>query len=53
MVFISKFIQAAGLTIILIGFIQRFPELMNPKLFLLGLGVFMLGWLIGRLRKSS
>lgn len=46
--FIGKFAQAAGLAVILIGFLQRFPALMNPKLFLLGLGVFMLGWLINR-----
>jgi hypothetical protein len=48
MVVIAKFVQAAGLAMILIGFIQRFPELMSPKLFLLGLGVFMTGWLMGR-----
>ena len=48
MVVIVKGLQAAGLAIILIGFVQRFPQLMNPKLFLLGLGVFMMGWLINR-----
>ena len=50
--FIVKFIQAAGLAIILIGFIQRFPKVMNPKIFLLGLGVFMVGWLLNRLHNT-
>ena len=46
MVFIVKLTQAAGLAIILIGFIQKFPKVMSPKIFLLGLGVFMAGWLL-------
>ncbi|MBI4436162.1 MAG: hypothetical protein HY590_01960 [Candidatus Omnitrophica bacterium] len=48
MYYIVKFIQAAGLSIILIGFLQKFPALMSPKVFLLGVGIFMLGWLINR-----
>ena len=48
MYWIAKFVQAVGLAMILIGFIQRFPQLMSPKIFLLGLGVFMAGWLINR-----
>ena len=49
---IAKFAQAAGLAIILIGFIQKFPKVMNPKIFLLGLGLFMAGWLLNRLSEK-
>lgn len=46
MYYIAKFFQAAGLTIILVGFLLRFPALMNPRLFLLGLILFGTGWVI-------
>ena len=48
MYYIAKFIQATGLTIILIGFIQKFPQLMNPKTILLGIAIFTSGWIIQR-----
>ena len=44
----GKFAQAAGLSMILVGFIGKFPALMDPKLFLLGLGLFWAGWLLNR-----
>jgi len=49
MYYITKLIQAAGLTLILIGFVQKFPELMNPRLLLWGIGMFITGWLIQKL----
>ena len=48
MFLIGKIAQAAGLGIILLGFIQQFPKLMNPRIFMFGLAVFMAGWIIER-----
>ena len=46
MYYFSKLIQATGLIIIFIGFIQKFPQLMSPKTILLGITVFTSGWII-------
>ena len=48
MFYIGKIFQAAGLTIILIGFFKDFPKLMNPRLLLVGLLLFLAGWLINK-----
>ena len=48
MYYIGKLAQAAGLTIILIGFIQRFPNLMDYKTLLLGVAIFLFGWIINK-----
>ena len=52
--YFGKFFQAMGLAVILIGFLQRFPALMNPKWLMAGLILFGCGWLMERflLRKS-
>ena len=46
MYYLSKIAQAAGLTIILIGFIMSFPELMGYRPLLAGLIVFLFGWIV-------
>jgi len=48
MYYAAKILQAAGLSIIMIGFIQKFPKLMYPKILVLGIGLFMTGWFINR-----
>ena len=49
MYYLAKFLQAAGLTIILIDFIRRFPNLMNMRVLGAGIAVFTFGWLLERL----
>ena len=46
MYYIAKIAQAAGLTIILIGFIKSIPNLMNPRIFGVGILLFIFGWII-------
>jgi hypothetical protein len=46
MYYCAKIIQAAGLTLILIGFLKNFPELMDYKTLIAGVCVFVFGWLI-------
>jgi len=46
MYYLIKLIQATGLTLILIGFIKNFPELMDFKIFLIGVIVFLSGWVV-------
>ncbi len=43
---LGKIIQALALTIVLIGFIRTFPRLMNPRVFMFGLMLFIFGWMI-------
>jgi len=45
MYYVAKIIQAGGLTLILIGFLLKFPKLMNPRLFIVGLIIFLAGWI--------
>lgn len=49
MYYLVKIIQATGLTIILIDFVRKFPQLMNPRIFLLGIFLFTLGWGVNHL----
>lgn len=44
--YVAKGIQALGLITILISFIKNFPQLMDPKIFALGILIFFSGWLI-------
>lgn len=46
MYYIAKIAQAAGLTVILISFLKDFPKLMNPKIFGIGVLVFVSGWIV-------
>jgi len=48
MYYIGKILQATGLTIILIGFLQAFPELMSRQHLMVGILVFICGWLTDR-----
>lgn len=46
MYFLAKFLQAAGLGTILVGFIIKFPALMDMKIFFFGGIVFFSGWIL-------
>ena len=46
MYYIAKSLEFLGLLIILIGFIWKVPELMNPYVFMYGLVLFIIGWII-------
>jgi len=46
MYYISKFLQAAGLALVLFGFLIKFPRLMDTKLLGLGIVIFLSGWLL-------
>jgi hypothetical protein len=46
MYFIAKLAQAAGLGIIAIDFIRKFPYLMNTQILGAGILVFAFGWVI-------
>lgn len=48
MYYIGKLFQAAGLTIIFIGFLQRFPDLMSYNTLILGGTFFLVGWILNR-----
>ena len=48
MYYIAKIAQATGLTIVLTGFISRFPALINMKVFWTGTMIFLSGWIIQR-----
>ncbi|MCH7505378.1 hypothetical protein IID04_07090 [PVC group bacterium] len=47
----AKTIQAIGLGAISIGFLLKFPHLMDPKLFMSGIAVFIIGWLMERMKR--
>ena len=48
MYILAKLAQAAGLTIIGVGFVMRFPTLIHPKVFAVGAILFVFGWIIER-----
>jgi len=48
MYYFGKFIQAAGLTIILFDYVRTFPELMSRKVLLIGILLFVFGWIINK-----
>ncbi len=46
MYYIAKFLEIVGMAIIGIGFIIKFPSLMDPTFFGFGLSFFFMGWII-------
>ena len=44
----AKGLELLGITMIGIGFIIKFPRLMDPKLLMAGIVVFVAGWGIGK-----
>ena len=44
----AKGLQAAGMVIILLGFIRRFPDVMDRPALAAGVLVFICGWVIDR-----
>lgn len=45
---VAKLLQLAGIMIIGAGFVIRFPKVMDPKLFAVGILLSLSGWLIQR-----
>ncbi len=48
MYYLAKIAQATGLTIILVEYIRKFPNLMSPRIFGVGILVFVFGWVINQ-----
>ena len=48
MYFVAKLIQATGLTVIMIDFLRKIPDLMSPKILGIGVLIFGIGWLMQR-----
>ena len=46
MFYIAKCLEVIGILIIGIGFIIKFPMLMDPRFFGFGLVFFIMGWII-------
>jgi len=46
--YLAKIIECIGLAVVLIGFVQCYPQLMSPKVLLAGVLIFICGWLIGK-----
>jgi len=46
MFYLLKLIQAAGLTLIVIGFFKNFPKIMDMKMLTVGIGIFTFGWIL-------
>tara|TARA_B100000214_G_C23435117_1_gene386605 strand:+ start:100 stop:258 length:159 start_codon:yes stop_codon:yes gene_type:complete len=46
MYYAAKGLELLGMFMIAVGFIIKFPKLMNPKLLLAGIICFGAGWLI-------
>ncbi len=44
MYFMAKLTQATGMTVIMIDFVRKFPDLMSPKILGIGALLFGLGW---------
>ncbi len=47
--FMAKLAQATGLTLILIDFVRKFPDLMSPKMLGIGVLIFGTGWLMQKM----
>ena len=48
MYYISKSLEFLGLFIMLVGFLIRFPKLMDYNFFISGLILFIIGWIIDK-----
>ncbi len=48
MFYLGKFLQAVGLGVLLIGYIQHFPHLVDYKTLGLSISIFTMGWLISQ-----
>ncbi|MBI4556347.1 MAG: hypothetical protein HY706_02075 [Candidatus Hydrogenedentes bacterium] len=44
--FVAKVLQAGGLAVVAIGFLQKFPKLMDVRILAGGITVFIGGWLV-------
>ena len=46
MYYAAKGLEILGITVIGVGFVIKFPKLMDPKLLLAGIVCFVVGWAI-------
>jgi len=44
----GKLIQGLGLSVILFDYVRNFPELMSRKILIVGIVMFILGWIINK-----
>ena len=50
--YVAKLCEGLGLAVILAAFLTAFPHVINGKLLLLGLALFVAGWLVERYRAA-
>ncbi|MDA0990025.1 MAG: hypothetical protein O3A51_04675 [Verrucomicrobia bacterium] len=48
MYYLAKGLQFAGILIVGVGFLAKFPDLMNPRLFMAGIIFCVAGWIVQR-----
>jgi len=53
MYYLAKLAQASGLAIVAFGFLISFPNLMKPKILLIGVSVFLFGLVIQKFMLSK
>ena len=49
MLFMAKLAQATGMAVVMIDFVRKFPDLMSPKILLVGVLFFGIGWLMQKM----
>lgn len=45
---LARLLQGAALALVAVGFGLRFPEMMDPRLFVAAIVLFVAGWLLQR-----
>lgn len=53
MFYIAKILQAAGMGVILIDFARRFPNLMSHQVLMIGILIFLAGWIVEKFLLKS
>ncbi len=46
MYYVTKFFEAVGLGIMVVGFLSQFPKLIDMRTCLFGIVIFALGWVV-------
>jgi hypothetical protein len=51
--YVGRFAQLIGMWILLVDIVTAGPLGPSPRLFAVGIGVFLIGWLLARTRKQN
>ena len=51
--YFGRFAQLVGMWILLVDIVTAGPRGPSPRLFAVGIGVFVIGWLLARTRKQN